>query len=320
MFRSPHHQRHFFKRRDYFSQKTIYFFSKRVSKKFSTLSCETNHYPLKENKHQRAMHIVFTNVKGETAETLTAMVSDQLKQYPNSIATFMSPSIAIDYQEASNLRQRGYKGYLYPGHIYSTCISSNGASVPEGDLSYSAASTITMLSKVRTIPDTRLAGYQPAFIDVYAGKFTSMHYENNKWAQVAAVRKNYPLEILIRPFTDKYNREKYLANVSRVCKENRASCYALMGYYRSGTDEKLKPHNCISIHSRFAELFFEQENDIGDNPTTQTAFDEYMKNSCDVSLRHGFWHSAVKDKADSLLGCYQHREEASAVRYSFGVV
>lgn len=254
-----------------------------------------------------ATHIEIKNLERNDSDALVKKVYLLIKQYPESHITFMSPTLLLDFEKPN---AKSGRGYISPGHIHSSCINWQGEINENGDASFSSSGkSITQM--LTPAYDSRLKGYQPTEISSCEGRFTSTYLELKKWAKLSQKYPGYPLFLFIKPFSTKDEYKRYLIEVAYIKNKNMSTPYTLMSYYENGSDEIMLANNCVSFNRELNENHFDIAINLGDNPTTQTAYFELIK-----KLYPQQKNMSEMMKVDSnLLGV--HYEKDSRERCSF---
>lgn len=291
-------------------QRRGYFFTNKTATRLFSPDYTIEKYFVKDDLEQEATHIEIRNSRAENSETLVKKVYAIISQHSNCHLTLMTPTILFDYGAKHKSRQDNSKGYINPGHIHFSCTTHAGNVMDNGDSSFSSTGE-SIEQMVTPVLDSRLIGYQPKQISICVGKFTTTAYETRKWAKLAEKYQNYPLYILAKPFRSEEDRRKYLKEVAALKKQNTKNFYALMSYYKTGTDEIQQANNCVTNIKTMAERFFDIRLTLGDNPTTQTAYLELIKHLCDVPHPRFNLFAQVEDFLSKV-----HHETLTYERYS----
>lgn len=191
-------------------------------------------------------------------------IFDLLKQYPNCHVTIMSPAVKRDRQDTTG-------AMIQPGHIHSTCNDFNGNIMPDGDASFTIDNSKKKETR-RSVPDSRLTGYQSELIPVGQCRFSSTVEEVEKWDKVSSFHSGYPLYALAIPFKSEEERDAYLMLVKKNKELYKHNIYSLFTHYHKQTFEVVRANNCVTFNSMMNEDFFNKYIYLGDNPSPQLAY------------------------------------------------
>lgn len=198
----------------------------------------------------------------------TSLIISLIKRYPNCHLTVMSPAMKRD-------RKESVAAMIQPGHIHSTCTDENGNIMNEGDASFS----IDNLNKIeiqRSVPDSRLAGYQHELVSINQSQFTNTIEEIVKWEKISTIDSTYPLYMLAIPFKSAIDRDMYLMLVKANKELYKDKPYSLFTYYHKNTLEVMRANNCVTFNAKMNEDYFNDFIFLGDNPSPQLAYIKLM--------------------------------------------
>lgn len=247
-----------------FTRKSNGFFTSRMSTSLS----------ISDHGEKLATHVEIRN--GETESILPEKVISLIRQHPDCHLTFMTPTTLMNHANINKKRHLASKGFIYPGHIHSACTDKNGDIMEKGDVSFSTTGQ-SFIQTLTPVYDSRLKGYQPIEMALLMAKFTSSAHEIENWANFAKIHRDYSLYVLARRFKSQEDKIRYLKSAEIIRALNAKHHYALMSYYKTGTDEIEQARNCVTINKELNEHYFNIRLNLGDNPTPQTAYMELIK-------------------------------------------
>lgn len=206
-------------------------------------------------------HLKITSVSNKNN---VGIIFNMLKQYPNSHVTIMSPALKRDRDDTT-------AAMIQPGHIHSTCSDRHGNIMIEGDASFTIDNSKKKEMR-RSVPDSRLKGYQTESILVGQCRFSSTLEEVVKWDKVSSIYSGYPLYMLAIPFESEKERDTYLMLVNANKEQYKHNFYSLFTHYHKHNFEVVRANNCVTFNSMMNEDFFNKFIYLGDNPSPQLAY------------------------------------------------
>ena len=254
-----------------------------------------------EDKEILATHMKFISIDKVAKADL---VSGILAEYPNCHLTLMSPAIKRECD--------AYIGaMIQPGHIHSTCTDDHGKIIPDGDASFTIDNSKKQ-NMVRSVPDSRLTGYQSKSTSQGQCRFSSTVEEIQKWVKISDAHSDYPLYVLAIPFCSREERDRYLSIAETNKERNKEKSYSLFSHYCNQTLEVIRAYNCVTFNAAMNEDYFNEFIFLGDNPSPQLA---YIKLANAIfSNRSGIIQKII---VDDILTDKEHFE---ADFHRFGVV